>query len=300
MKTIGEVFIWPDAELVSVVGDLLSVHHGAWDLDRPHKVEVVVALMISEFFDLTLFHCSSVESHDVVDWERSRHGSPVRNHVKIENSLIIRSELDNTCINNGSGGWVCKRVVDWLDEASVDPLVHKRVEDFWRIVLLKVLQSQVDEFDLVLDHEILVARATNSISVDYNLSWELLILVDVVLESILQEIHQDFGSLPADSFLLLSFGHGFTILSGSELLLLYLTVVLGKVFGVGSSLADQGGSTRIHNINTNDHSVNQVLILGEGKPIQITLALGIDLLKNVGADRHGHRVLSQGFLQDEL
>jgi len=60
VKIHRKLFAWNDVQVVRVVGNLMCVHNRAWNFDRAHKVEVVVAQMVCKLFNLLVGQRGSV------------------------------------------------------------------------------------------------------------------------------------------------------------------------------------------------------------------------------------------------
>lgn len=84
MKVSCKGIVWQDGKVVGVVGNLVRVHHSAWHLDRAHKVEVIVTLVVSEFLNFLLLHVGRVLHDVVVDWQSSGNSRTMGHHVEVK------------------------------------------------------------------------------------------------------------------------------------------------------------------------------------------------------------------------
>lgn len=181
-----------DFQIVRIVCDLVGIHDGAGNLDRAHEVEVVVAQVICELFNLALIHQSRVFDDEVVHGQSSRNRRFVGNHVEIKGAIAIcGSMLNKTGIHDSSWGRVSVSVTLFLNQSRVDSLVDEAVQDLRVVVLHEVSNGLLDCGLFIADHFFLVTRATDSISVDRDLIGQALVTEVVILESLTHEIGYD-------------------------------------------------------------------------------------------------------------
>lgn len=109
--------------VLRVVGDLVGVHHCGWYLDRAHEVEVVVAQVIRELFNLFLGQRGRVLDNIVVDRKGGGDCCPVSNHVEVKSSLCILV-LNQSSVDYGTWRWVFVNIVPLLSESTVDSFVY--------------------------------------------------------------------------------------------------------------------------------------------------------------------------------
>jgi hypothetical protein len=114
------------AKLVTVVCDLVRVHHRSGHFDRASEVEVVVALVVRELLDCALRKSAVVLSNDVVHWTGGGNRSVMRYHVEVEliGALV---QLNKTLINNGSFGRVQHILAVLLEEPGIGLFVDKDI-----------------------------------------------------------------------------------------------------------------------------------------------------------------------------
>jgi len=109
--------------IMSVICDLVGVHHSSGDLDRADEVEEVVAQVISELFNLLLCHVGAIRNDEVVDRKSSGDCCLVSDHIEIK-ACLSTGVLNQTLINNSARSWVLILVMALLSEPSIDTLVN--------------------------------------------------------------------------------------------------------------------------------------------------------------------------------
>ena len=112
-----------DGDVLGVVGNLVRVHHCSRHLYRTHKVEVIVAQVVCELFNLFLGQRSRVIDDVVVDGKGSSYGRLVSNHVEVEAALCILV-LDQASVNYCTWRRVFVVIVSFLSESGVYSFVH--------------------------------------------------------------------------------------------------------------------------------------------------------------------------------
>lgn len=204
MKLVVKSLAGQDAEIVCVVGDLVSVHHSAGHLDGAHEIEVVVAQVVRELFNKALVHQSGVLDDEVVNGQGGCDGCFVCDHVKVKGAIAVSGRvLDNTRINDGARGRIGVRVSLFLDESGVDPLVNEAVQDLGVVVSLDTFDRCFNRGFLISDHLLLVAGAADTIPVDSDLGWQSLIDFRVLNQGLLQESRDDGSSVGTHALFLL-------------------------------------------------------------------------------------------------
>lgn len=97
MQVAVQLLTWQNSQVICVVCNFVSVHHSCRHFDRPHKVEVIVAQVVSELLDLSGSHRCSVLDDKVVHGQCSCNCGFVGYHVEIEGAISIEGTmLDNT------------------------------------------------------------------------------------------------------------------------------------------------------------------------------------------------------------
>lgn len=175
--------------------------------------------------------------------------------------------LGKTSVNRGAWGRIRVVAVYLLDQTCVNLLVDKSINQFRRIVLLRSLEDTFDGRDLVVDHVLLVAWTTNTISVNGNLGWKFLVDGIELSKGLFHERHQDVSSIYTDSFFLLGLRHRFSDKLLEQVLLNHLRKVLSKMLRVGCSHTDDGALACVDDINTNHHGV--LHRFGDLNPVQV-------------------------------
>jgi hypothetical protein len=208
VKVAVQLLTGQDRPVVSIVGDLVSVHHRRWHLYGALKVEIVAAKVVSELFNLALAHSSGVLNHKVVHWQGSRDRSSLGHHVEVKGAISIRrGMLNKPRINTSARGRVGVVVINLFDKSSVDPLIYEAVEDLGVVVWLNLLNCRCHGRLLVFDHFLLITGTTNTISVNHDLVRQSLIMFHVHLKGLSKEIDKNGCAICADTLLLLVFGH---------------------------------------------------------------------------------------------
>lgn len=170
MQVAVQPFTWQNCQIIRVVGNLVSVHHSCRHLDRPHKVEVVVAKVVSELLDLASSHRCGVLHDEIVNRQCSSDRGLVSDHVEVEGAISIEGTmLNKTSVNDSTRSGVRVVVIVFLDETGVDFLVNKAVQNLGIVVCLNRLNRSSDGRLLKSDHFFLVAGTAYAISVDSDL-----------------------------------------------------------------------------------------------------------------------------------
>jgi len=104
VKIHRQLVAWNDVQVVRVVGNLMCVHNRAGYFDGAHKVEVVVAKVVCELFNLLVGQSGSVLGHVIVHRQGSSNCGLVRDHVEIE--CTVSRMLDEALIDNCPRGRV--------------------------------------------------------------------------------------------------------------------------------------------------------------------------------------------------
>lgn len=278
-----EASAWHDAEIVRVVRHFVRVHDRARHFDRAHKVEVVVAEVVSEGLNLEGTQRGRVLHHEVVHGQSGRNRGPMRHHVEIKASVSARSRvLRQPRVDDGAGGWVGIVVATFLDKARVNLLIYETVDDLGVVVALEAPDCLFDHVGFVANDLLLVAGSTNSIPIHNNLLGKCLVELKIVVQGAQDKVKDDIGASLTHLLLLLFLREFFADQFVQEVLLDHLGVVLSQVARIRSCEADDGGATRSHNVSADDHAAGH--LLGFLKPVKIFFALRVDLLQDVGVD----------------
>lgn len=169
VKVAVQSLTWEDSQIICVVSSLMSIHHGRRYLDWAHEVEVVVAQVVSELLNLALTQAWCVLYHEVVNGKCCRNRCFVSHHVEVEGAIsILRTVLNKACIDNSTRGWVWVSVVVLLNEAGVNFFIDQAVEDLWVVTGLNSLNGFCYCRFLKSDDLVLIAWATDTISINSN------------------------------------------------------------------------------------------------------------------------------------
>lgn len=275
----------PSVEAVVILGDLVRVLAWSWHLDRARPVRVHVAEPISqvlEFLPREVFRL--VETHVEVNWSDATLRGLLWNQEEVKSlgSLVV---LDEVLVNDTTRWWVFggSTVSTSHEHSLVDPLVDHGQGDGRRAADLVVqgLEGLLELAHLLVD-DLLSHLVTDTISVDDDLSWSL------TLMAVLELLN---GSDKASIEILLN-----------QLLVLLLDDNVREVLGlmwVGSGAeAHDTLLSRVADIDSNDHDLFLVHELGPLHSQALTAHLRVDLLHDVGGNRHVHP--SKGALLDAL
>lgn len=121
MEIIGKSVTW-HSDVVSIVGDLMCVHHRSWYLNCTDEVEEVITQVIGELLNLVLRHICSVGYNIIMDGERGGYCCLMSDHVEIE-ACLVAWVFYQTLINNSARCRVLILVVALFCEPGIDSLV---------------------------------------------------------------------------------------------------------------------------------------------------------------------------------
>jgi len=271
-------------EAVVVLSDLVRVLAWSWHLDRARPVRVHVAEPVSQVLEFPLGEVFGlVKTHVEVNRSDATLRGLLWNQEEVKSLIFVI--LDELLVNDAAG-W---RVLDGSsipashEHSLVDPLVDHGQSDGRSAAHLVVqgLQGLLELTDLLGD-DLVSHLVTHTISVDDDLGWSLALMA--VLE-LLNGGDQASIEIILDQLLVLGLDDD-------------VRVVLSLVrIGSSAESNDTFLSCMAH-IDSDDHDSFGVHECWPLHPETLTTHLGVNLLHDVGSNRHVHP--SEGVLLDAL
>lgn len=84
MKVVLKSIAWIGLQVKTVLGHFMSVHDASWNFDRTSKVEVVVALRVSELFYCSFWILWLILSHNIMHGTGCGNRSLMWYHIKVK------------------------------------------------------------------------------------------------------------------------------------------------------------------------------------------------------------------------
>lgn len=160
----------------SILCDFLGIECCCRSLDRAAKPIIIVTHMVSHFNYLFFFHVCGVDYNFVMNWSGwccSR--ILVCHHVEIK--ILITIIVYDIWLNYCSFYRILFRLVRNLEKSCNIIFVYKYVQYFWIIVLIEFLECFIQLFFwFKYQAFIFVIRASNCISIDYDLTWSFIFI----------------------------------------------------------------------------------------------------------------------------
>ena len=119
-----------------IARNFVGVHHCTRHLNRAHKIEVVIALVVGKLLHLRLSKCRRVLHNVILDGECSSHSRLVGDHIEV--IRIIPLIFNQTAVHHGARSWVQVLVISSFCESGVDLLVNQHIQNFGLVSGLKV------------------------------------------------------------------------------------------------------------------------------------------------------------------
>ena len=131
MKEVRETFIGHKFVLLSVEGNLVSIHADHGHLDGTSKVKVIVAQVVGVGLKLILIQARCIISHFVKDWLGCSDSSLVRNQIEVK--LSISLILNKSLVKDSARTWIQAVTALFVEKSVLNVSVNKAINDLGSI-----------------------------------------------------------------------------------------------------------------------------------------------------------------------
>jgi hypothetical protein len=118
--------------VITVVGNLVSVHDGGGNFNGPHEVVIAITLFIGVLFHLLLCKASRIVGYSVVNGTSGSDGCLVWDKVEIV--LVLGLAFNQASVDDCARSRVDHFALEFTEESSVDPFVNKDVQNLWFVL----------------------------------------------------------------------------------------------------------------------------------------------------------------------